>query len=124
MVREGTFRQTCSSGQCRRPQAAAASIVRPTSFRLPITSQDQADLYGEPVSARAPNIGLLQEYGWPGNVRELPNVMEHAHVIAPPNQVTLADLPRDFKRLVARTPQKISACRTSSAAPSPRPSRR
>jgi two-component system response regulator PilR (NtrC family) len=36
---------------------------------------------------------LLQDYPWPGNVRELANVMEHAHVIAASEEITVADLP-------------------------------
>jgi transcriptional regulator with PAS, ATPase and Fis domain len=54
----------------------------------------QADLYQEPVKRISPEAGMLmQDYSWPGNVRELSNVMEHAHVIASGQQISVSDLP-------------------------------
>ncbi len=35
----------------------------------------------------------LKEYHWPGNIRELENVIEHAFVIEPTNQITTLSLP-------------------------------
>jgi two-component system, NtrC family, response regulator AtoC len=49
---------------------------------------------GRPVSGVAEEaIRALTAYGWPGNVRELSNVIERAVLLAPGNEITLADLP-------------------------------
>jgi transcriptional regulator with PAS, ATPase and Fis domain len=96
MVREGTFRQDLffrlNVVVLKLPalRERQSDIVTLAEHFL----KTQAELYGEPVKQLDPQtISLLQEYGWPGNVRELSNVMEHAHVIAAGQQVTVADLP-------------------------------
>lgn len=43
------------------------------------------------LSAEA--MALLQAHTWPGNIRELENVIEHAFVIEPSNQITPSSLP-------------------------------
>jgi DNA-binding NtrC family response regulator len=40
----------------------------------------------------------FQDYRWPGNVRELENVIERIVVLAPGNEITLADLPDFLQR--------------------------
>jgi len=96
MVLEGTFRQDLffrlNVVVLKLPplRERQADIIPLAGYFL----RTQAELYGEPVKQLAPQtISLLQEYGWPGNVRELANVMEHAHVIAAGQEVTIADLP-------------------------------
>ena len=44
---------------------------------------------------------LFFEYGWPGNVRELENVIERAMVMCPGQEITVDDLPNDFKQNVS-----------------------
>jgi len=46
-------------------------------------------------------LGLLARYDWPGNVRELEHLVEAALVLARKDEVTPADLPRDFLAKVA-----------------------
>lgn len=46
---------------------------------------------------------LFSEYAWPGNVRELENVIEHAMILSAPPDITISDLPRDFKDNVTNT---------------------
>ncbi|HUB26533.1 MAG TPA: sigma-54 dependent transcriptional regulator [Tepidisphaeraceae bacterium] len=54
----------------------------------------QAELYDEQAKTiSAEVVHLLERYSWPGNVRELSNVMEHAHVIAQGQEITVKDLP-------------------------------
>jgi transcriptional regulator with PAS, ATPase and Fis domain len=56
--------------------------------------QLQADLYDEPKRRLSPEAAAcLQRYSWPGNVRGLANAMESAHVLAPGEEIRLADLP-------------------------------
>jgi len=61
----------------------------------------QAELYKEPAKTLSPEVvQALQKYNWPGNVRELSNVMEHAHVIAGNNEITLDALPPRLRAVV------------------------
>ncbi len=39
----------------------------------------------------------LRQYGWPGNLRELRNAIERAAILAPKDQLTAADLPREVQ---------------------------
>jgi transcriptional regulator with PAS, ATPase and Fis domain len=71
----------------------------------------QAEVYEEPVKTLSPDAArALSVYVWPGNVRELANVMEHAHVLARAEQITLTDLPLRL--------QVLSVERASDAVPS------
>ncbi|HEX4056053.1 MAG TPA: sigma 54-interacting transcriptional regulator [Tepidisphaeraceae bacterium] len=96
MVREGTFRQDLFF----RLNVVVLKLPPLRERKDDILSlaehflKVQSDLYGEPVKTLEPQtVSMLQEYSWPGNVRELSNVMEHAHVIAASQQVTVSDLP-------------------------------
>lgn len=42
-------------------------------------------------------IDTLKQYPWPGNIRELKNVIERACIITNTNQLTIDDLPFDFR---------------------------
>jgi transcriptional regulator with PAS, ATPase and Fis domain len=54
----------------------------------------QSELYAETLRRLSPEAtAALRAYRWPGNVRELANVMEHAHVLASSETITLSDLP-------------------------------
>ncbi|MDP9175048.1 MAG: sigma-54 dependent transcriptional regulator [Planctomycetota bacterium] len=103
MVREGSFRQDLFFRLNvvvlkLPPLRERLSDIVPLSEHFLKT---QAELYNEPVKKLSDEAAaVLQQYGWPGNVRELANVMEHAHVIAASNLVSVADLP---PRLQAQT---------------------
>jgi transcriptional regulator with PAS, ATPase and Fis domain len=96
MVREGTFRQDLYFRL-----NVVVTTLPPLRERvedvLPLAEHFlrlQAELYEEPqrrLSAEA--AAALQQYSWPGNVRELANAMESAHVLAPGEEIRLADLP-------------------------------
>jgi len=96
MVRVGTFRQdlyfrlNVVALRCPSLRERVDDIVPLAKHFLHI----QAELYGEQTKRIAPEVAaILQTYQWPGNVRELANVMEHAHVLATGDTVTVADLP-------------------------------
>jgi transcriptional regulator with PAS, ATPase and Fis domain len=56
--------------------------------------EQQAMIYDETVKRLAPDAReALMAYAWPGNVRELANVIEHAHVLSGPMEITVTDLP-------------------------------
>ena len=56
--------------------------------------EQQASIYDETVKRLTPEAReALQAYAWPGNVRELANVIEHAHVLSNPHEITVTDLP-------------------------------
>ncbi len=40
----------------------------------------------------------LFHYGWPGNVRELRNLVEVSFLSTPPGEISLADLPENFRK--------------------------
>jgi two-component system NtrC family response regulator len=40
----------------------------------------------------------FQRYSWPGNIRELQNVIERVTVLSRGNEITLGDLPEQFRR--------------------------
>ena len=40
---------------------------------------------------------VLMDYHWPGNIRELQNVVEYAFVVCQGVEVTLSDLPPEFR---------------------------
>jgi two-component system NtrC family response regulator len=42
-------------------------------------------------------LDTLKQYPWPGNIRELKNVIERACIIANTNELTVDDLPFDFR---------------------------
>jgi two-component system NtrC family response regulator len=42
-------------------------------------------------------LDTLKQYPWPGNIRELKNVIERACIIANTNELTVEDLPFDFR---------------------------
>jgi two-component system NtrC family response regulator len=42
-------------------------------------------------------VETLKQYPWPGNIRELKNVIERACIIANTNELTVDDLPFDFR---------------------------
>ncbi|HSY77804.1 MAG TPA: helix-turn-helix domain-containing protein, partial [Bacteroidia bacterium] len=42
-------------------------------------------------------IEALKQYPWPGNIRELKNVIERACIICPGNELTVNELPFDFR---------------------------
>jgi transcriptional regulator with PAS, ATPase and Fis domain len=96
MVREGSFRQDLFF-------RLNVVVLKLPALRerggdiLPLAQhflKTQAELYSEGCRRISPEAAmLLQDYPWPGNVRELANVMEHAHVIASSEEITVADLP-------------------------------
>ena len=96
MVREGTFRQDLYFRL-----NVVVTTLPPLRERvedvLPLADhflQLQADLYEEPKRRLALEAAeALKQYSWPGNVRELANAMESAHVLAPGEEIRLADLP-------------------------------
>jgi transcriptional regulator with PAS, ATPase and Fis domain len=96
MVREGTFRQDLFF-RLNVVVLTMPSLRERGNDILTLAEtflKTQAELYSEPVKRLSPEVAaLLLGYAWPGNVRELANVMEHAHVIATGDQVTLADIP-------------------------------
>jgi transcriptional regulator with PAS, ATPase and Fis domain len=96
MVRDGSFRQDLFY----RLNVVVLKLPPLRERRpdvLPLADyflKTQADLYNEPQKKLTPEASMiLQDYSWPGNVRELSNVMEHAHVIAAGEYVTVSDLP-------------------------------
>jgi transcriptional regulator with PAS, ATPase and Fis domain len=103
MVREGTFRQDLYFRL-----NVVVTTLPPLRERvediLPLADhflQLQAELYDEPkrrLSTEA--AACLQQFSWPGNVRGLANAMESAHVLAPGEEIRVADLP-----LRVQTPQ-------------------
>jgi PAS domain S-box-containing protein len=48
-------------------------------------------------------LGTFMDYPWPGNVRELEHVMEHAFVLCRGNEITIDDLPGEFKDGIYKT---------------------
>jgi transcriptional regulator with PAS, ATPase and Fis domain len=42
---------------------------------------------------------ILMDYTWPGNVRELENAVEHAFVLCQKDQIDVADLPAEIRRV-------------------------
>ena len=96
MVRDGSFRQDLFFRLNVVVLKLPALRERNTDI-VPLAEhflKVQADLYNEPVKKLSTEASmLLQDYAWPGNVRELANVMEHAHVIASGEEVSVADLP-------------------------------
>lgn len=56
------------------------------------------------VSGFSPElVELMLSYTWPGNVRELENMVERGVILAPGEEITLAEAPHD---MVAATPQE------------------
>ena len=51
---------------------------------------------GGPTQISQETLDLLQQYHWPGNVRELRNLIERAINIAEGDEITVADLPKEF----------------------------
>lgn len=45
-------------------------------------------------------LNMLIEYDWPGNVRELKNLIERLVIITSKEEISVEDLPLDFKKLV------------------------
>jgi two-component system NtrC family response regulator len=43
---------------------------------------------------------LFYEYSWPGNVRELENVIERVMILSTGDTITVADLPKNFRKNV------------------------
>jgi len=96
MVRQGTFRQDLyyrlNVVVLKAPplRDRISDISRLANYFL----KAQAELYDETVKTLSTDVvQLLERYPWPGNVRELANVMEHCHVIATDEAVTVKDLP-------------------------------
>jgi len=51
----------------------------------------------------------LLDYDWPGNVRELKNVVEYAFAVGRGPEISLSDLPTDFREPEAPTPTRPTA---------------
>ncbi len=49
---------------------------------------------------------LLMQHNWPGNIRELENVIEHAFVIEPSEQITAESLPESVQRVLQQQADK------------------
>ncbi|MCP4803854.1 MAG: AAA domain-containing protein [Proteobacteria bacterium] len=49
----------------------------------------------------------LMDHGWPGNVRELMNVVQYAFAVGRGAELTLDELPPEFREVVARRPQPV-----------------
>ena len=49
-------------------------------------------------------MGILMDYPWPGNVRELKYAMEHACVLCPEGEISIAHLPRELLAPSVQTP--------------------
>ena len=96
MVREGTFRQDLYFRLNVVVTTLPPLRERPEDV-LPLAEhflQLQADLYDEPKRRLSPEAtACLQRFSWPGNVRGLANAMESAHVLAPGEEIRVADLP-------------------------------
>ena len=50
-------------------------------------------------------LEALEDYHWPGNIRELANVIEHAAILAPAEQIDEEHLPRNFGARRLKAPQ-------------------
>ena len=48
-------------------------------------------------------LNTFMDYPWPGNVRELEHIMEHAFVLCRENEITIHDLPGEFKEGIQKT---------------------
>jgi DNA-binding NtrC family response regulator len=60
-----------------------------------LTQQEQRGFPARTVTPRA--MRLLEDYRWPGNVRELANTMEQLSILAPQNEIDVADLPENIR---------------------------
>ncbi|MGE0172908.1 MAG: sigma-54-dependent transcriptional regulator [Oligoflexales bacterium] len=56
-----------------------------------IHSKDMKDILPDALAA-------LKTHSWPGNIRELENVIEHAFIIEPSDQIHIQSLPANFQR--------------------------
>ncbi len=64
-------------------------------------SQESADRYGlEVVRFNRDTLSQLRKYHWPGNVQELSNLCERLAVLLPGREITLHNLPLEFKQQV------------------------
>ncbi len=53
-------------------------------------------------------LEVLQRYPWPGNVRELKNLIERLVIISPGEEITLNDLPPEFREYAQKkTPEEV-----------------
>ncbi|HWP00557.1 MAG TPA: sigma 54-interacting transcriptional regulator [Methylococcus sp.] len=53
-------------------------------------------------------VRRLLDYPWPGNVRELKNVVEYAFAVGRGSELTLADLPPEFRETAAASAEDIT----------------
>jgi two-component system, NtrC family, nitrogen regulation response regulator GlnG len=60
----------------------------------------------EPKSLHAAALEKLHAYTWPGNVRELVNLCRRLTVLAPGNEIRVADLPPEITGSVSNTPSE------------------
>lgn len=64
-----------------------------------------ADVYREPAKTLSAEAAKrLEQYRWPGNIRELANVIEQVHILAPGNEITVADLPAELQPVACPDP--------------------
>jgi DNA-binding NtrC family response regulator len=54
-------------------------------------------------------LDLLQQHAWKGNIRELKNVIERATILSDGNELTVDDLPSDFRFAGNRSHGPLSA---------------
>ena len=111
MVSEGTFREDLYFRLNVITLHLPPLRERPQDV-LPLARHflaDQADLYGEPCrSIAADAVEVLKAYPWPGNVRELANAIEHAHVLARGEAITVDDLPERIRAHAAGAGQGLT----------------
>jgi two-component system response regulator AtoC len=79
--------------------------LRQRSGDIPLLVAHFLDKYGagrRTFSAEA--IRMLVDYSWPGNIRELENTIERIVILAPNDEITVADLPSEVRALGAGQP--------------------
>jgi DNA-binding NtrC family response regulator len=106
MVQEGTFRQDLyfriSVFRIDLP------ALRDRRDDIPLLaeyfSRQFADLHKKNVRGFTPGfVSALVRHDWPGNVRELQNVIERSLILCEGPQLTVQDLPPEFKNLAMTT---------------------
>jgi NtrC-family two-component system response regulator AlgB len=79
---------------------------------IPILAQHFIDKYVRPemkgLTMSVEALGMLMQHHWKGNVRELENVVSRAVFLAHGPEITVADLPEEFKGYTPGSPQPLT----------------
>ena len=114
-----TLKDEIVSGNFREDLYFRLNVVR---LELPPLKDRKEDIclitdyfmkkYAEHRYSDKPVIGVEQDvrrlfnnYLWPGNIRELENIIEQAMILCPGDQITVADLPKDFTNTIYQEPR-------------------